>query len=155
MNAPRSREQESLGAVGSHDPSEEDALETDEPETGASDHGGVNGQESRRQAPEGPSLRQRAQAFPRQAWDEIQMAFPRLMGQPAYWQPRREYKPQERPFDPDDLPLEAERSDEDQRALELARAESAREADRAASQHQEEERGWRAVTSRILRPRDE
>ena len=45
------------------------------------------------------------------------MAMPRLMGQPAYARPPRvAVSETERPFDPDDLPLEAFRTDEE-RAL--------------------------------------
>jgi hypothetical protein len=84
----------------------------------------------------------------RQAWDQIQMAFPRLMGQPAYWRPRTMITPTERPFDPDDLPLEAERVEEERRlAAELARASAvAANKDRGEGSG----RGWRSVT-RLLR----
>jgi hypothetical protein len=81
----------------------------------------------------------------RQAWDEIQMAFPRLMGQPAYMRPRSLFSPAERPFDPDDLPLEAERSEDDRRAAEIL-ATSAGTKERADGGG----RGWRSVT-RLLR----
>jgi hypothetical protein len=80
----------------------------------------------------------------RQAWDEIQMAFPRLMGQPAYMRPRSLFSPAERPFDPDDLPLEAERSEDDRRTAEiLATSAGTKERDGGG-------RGWRSVT-RLLR----
>jgi hypothetical protein len=80
----------------------------------------------------------------RQAWDQIQMAFPRLMGQPAYMRPRSLFSPAERPFDPDDLPLEAERSEDDRRTAEiLATSAGTKERDGGG-------RGWRSVT-RLLR----
>jgi hypothetical protein len=48
------------------------------------------------------------------------MAMPRLLGAPAYARPpRMTLLETPRPFDPDDLPLEAERTDEEQQ---LARA---------------------------------
>jgi hypothetical protein len=81
----------------------------------------------------------------RQAWDQIQMAFPRLMGQPAYMRPRSMFSPAERPFDPDDLPLEAERSEDDRRAAEIL-ATSAGTKERGDGGG----RGWRSVT-RLLR----
>jgi hypothetical protein len=81
----------------------------------------------------------------RQAWDQIQMAFPRLMGQPAYLRPRSLFSPAERPFDPDDLPLEAERSADDRRAAHIL-ATSAGTKER----HDGGGRGWRSVT-RLLR----
>ena len=50
-------------------------------------------------------------------WMQQHMAMPRLMGQPAYARPPRvAVSETERPFDPDDLPLEAFRTDEE-RAL--------------------------------------
>jgi hypothetical protein len=81
----------------------------------------------------------------RQAWDQIQMAFPRLMGQPAYGRPRSLFSPTERPFDPDDLPLEAERSADDRRAAQIL-ATSAGTKERGDGGG----RGWRSVT-RLLR----
>jgi hypothetical protein len=50
--------------------------------------------------------------FPRVDWEQVHMAMPRLLGQPAYTPPRRSFEPASRPFDPDDLPLEAEREEE-------------------------------------------
>jgi hypothetical protein len=50
--------------------------------------------------------------FPRVDWEQVHMAMPRLLGQPAYTPPRRSFEPASRPFDPDDLPLEAERDDD-------------------------------------------
>jgi hypothetical protein len=82
----------------------------------------------------------------RQAWDQIQMAFPRLMGQPAYWRPRTMITPAERPFDPDDLPLEAERIEEERIAAERAHASMAA----ARGDRGDGGRGWRSVT-RLLR----
>ena len=45
--------------------------------------------------------------------DEQHMALPHLYGGPAYSRPPRPTPEIPRPFDPDELPLEAERSDED------------------------------------------
>jgi hypothetical protein len=45
--------------------------------------------------------------------DEQHMALPHLYGGPAYSRPPRPTAEIPRPFDPDELPLEAERSDED------------------------------------------
>lgn len=50
--------------------------------------------------------------FPRVDWEQVHMAMPRLLGQPAYTPPRRSFEPASRPFDPDELPLEAERDDD-------------------------------------------
>jgi hypothetical protein len=59
-----------------------------------------------------------------QAWEQIQMGFPKLMGAPAYWKPRRTFTPQDRPFDPDELPLEADRPEEGHETLGSADAPS-------------------------------
>ena len=45
--------------------------------------------------------------------DEQHMALPHLYGGPAYSRPPRPVQEIPRPFDPDELPLEAERTDED------------------------------------------
>jgi len=45
--------------------------------------------------------------------DEQHVALPHLYGGPAYSRPSRPVAEIPRPFDPDELPLEAERSDED------------------------------------------
>lgn len=41
------------------------------------------------------------------------VALPKLYGQPAYARPPRSVEDQPRPFDPDELPLEVEMSDEE------------------------------------------
>jgi hypothetical protein len=45
--------------------------------------------------------------------DEQHIALPKLYGQPAYARPPRTFDAQARPIDLDDLPIEAERTDED------------------------------------------
>jgi hypothetical protein len=45
--------------------------------------------------------------------EEHHMALPKLMGQPAYARPTRPVDVASRPFDPDDLPIVAEMTDEE------------------------------------------
>jgi hypothetical protein len=45
--------------------------------------------------------------------DEQHVALPRLYGAPAYARPARSVATLDRPFDPDDLPIEALQSEED------------------------------------------
>ena len=45
--------------------------------------------------------------------DEQHVALPTLYGAPAYARPPGAVPPNERPFDPDELPLEAEQTDEE------------------------------------------
>jgi len=48
------------------------------------------------------------------AIDEKQhVALPKLYGQPAYARPPRQATPEDRPFDPDDLPLEVTQTNEE------------------------------------------
>ena len=63
-----------------------------------------------------PSGADQAQDRSSQAWEQIQMGFPKLMGAPAYSKPRRTFTPQDRPFDPDELPLEADRPEDEEHA---------------------------------------
>ena len=49
--------------------------------------------------------------------DEQHVALPKLYGAPAYARPPRVYDPQDRPIDPDDLPIEAFRTEEDRELL--------------------------------------
>ena len=51
--------------------------------------------------------------------DEQHIALPKLYGAPAYARPPRPTTGAERPFDPDELPLEAHRSDEEQEFVEM------------------------------------
>ena len=46
------------------------------------------------------------------------VALPKLYGQPAYARPPRVVEDQPRPFDPDELPLEVEMSDEERMVAE-------------------------------------
>ena len=51
--------------------------------------------------------------------EEQHIALPKLYGAPAYGRPPRPALEIERPFDPDELPLEAHRTDEEQEFVEL------------------------------------
>ena len=46
--------------------------------------------------------------------DEQHVALPKLYGAPAYARPPRPVTDTERPFDPDELPIEAYRTDDDE-----------------------------------------
>ncbi len=52
------------------------------------------------------------------AIDEQHVALPQLYGAPAYARPAPPVEPTERPIDPDDLPIEAFRTDEEQELAE-------------------------------------
>jgi hypothetical protein len=52
------------------------------------------------------------------AQEHLHVALPKLYGAPSYSRPRQ-VAPPSRPFDPDDLPLEAYRSDEGEEAAGL------------------------------------
>lgn len=77
--------------------------------------------QSRGRAPSGAD---QAQDRSSQAWEQIQMGFPKLMGAPAYWKPRRTFAPQDRPFDPDELPLEADRPEDEEHANDVVSPEA-------------------------------
>jgi len=49
--------------------------------------------------------------------DENHVAFPKLYGAPAYARPPRPALPDDRPFDPDALPLEAHRTPDEHEIL--------------------------------------
>ena len=51
--------------------------------------------------------------------DEQHVALPKLYGAPAYARPPKLAEPTERPFDPDELPLEAFRTDEEREFVDL------------------------------------
>ena len=51
--------------------------------------------------------------------DEQHIALPKLYGAPAYARPPRPAEGVERPFDPDELPIEAYRTDEEQEFAEM------------------------------------
>ena len=149
MNAPHTEDPDSPAAAY---PDPTLAVEEDWTEPSAElDHDVPNGHAAVTEADDDPSFADRAGRHAREAWDQIQMAFPRLMGQPGYWGPRRMFTPTDRPFDPDDLPLEAERSEEERLAAEqLAQATAA---GRAEDDEGAGSRGWRSVT-RLLRMGD-
>lgn len=52
------------------------------------------------------------------AIDEQHVALPKLYGAPAYARPTPKVEPTPRPVDPDDLPIEAIRTDEEQQLAE-------------------------------------
>lgn len=77
-------------------------------------------------------------------------AMPRLSGAPAYARPLRPIPPGERPFDPDDLPLEAFRTEEDELLLaEIGRRRSAAAA--ANVMAPSSQGGLRSIAARLLR----
>jgi hypothetical protein len=51
--------------------------------------------------------------FPRVTMDEQHVALPKLYGAPAYARPAAPVPITERPFDPDELPIEAEQTDDE------------------------------------------
>ena len=85
-------------------------------------------------------------------WDKIHMAMPHLMGLPAYGRPARNYEPEHRPFDPDALPLEAERDPDD--VADPAAAESREGSEAAHSTNGSVPAAdlLRGITSRLRRP---
>lgn len=50
--------------------------------------------------------------------EQTHVALPKLMGAPAYARPPRQVTLRPRPFDPDDLPIEAYQTDDERRLLE-------------------------------------
>ena len=56
--------------------------------------------------------------------DEQHVALPKLYGAPAYGRPPRPAEDVERPFDPDEMPIEAERTLEEQDFLATLPAEA-------------------------------
>ena len=58
------------------------------------------------------------------AIDEQHVALPKLYGAPAYARPPRPSAETPKPFDPDDLPIEAVRSDEERELLATLPAEA-------------------------------
>ena len=50
--------------------------------------------------------------------EERQIALPKLYGAPAYTRPPRLVEPAVKPFDPDELPIAAARTDEEERFVE-------------------------------------
>ena len=58
------------------------------------------------------------------AIDEQHVALPKLYGAPAYARPPRAAADVERPFDPDDLPIEAVRTDEERELISTLPAEA-------------------------------
>jgi len=56
--------------------------------------------------------------------EQTHVALPRLMGAPAYARPPRPVRQRPRPFDPDDLPIEAYRTEDERRLLEALPADA-------------------------------
>jgi hypothetical protein len=89
------------------------------------------------------------------------MAMPSLRGAPAYARPPRHVDVIERPLDPDDLPLEALRNDDEQRlaaaiADGTATAAELHDADPGHPGHTlqpSESGGLKSIASRLRRPR--
>jgi hypothetical protein len=50
--------------------------------------------------------------------EQTHVALPKLMGAPAYARPPRQVSAKPRPFDPDDLPIEAHQTDDERRLVE-------------------------------------
>jgi len=84
--------------------------------------------------------------------DRRHSAMPKLYGAPAYARPPIvPVSPVERPFDPDDLPLEAERSDDDPGLADQAQAQAGGPVASASSPSKREAKP--RVRSRALRIR--
>jgi len=78
-------------------------------------------------------------------------AMPRLLGAPAYARPPRVAPPVERPFDPDDLPLEAFRTDEERHLLaEASHARSAQQVAGLGTLRPSSQGGLRSIAARLL-----
>jgi hypothetical protein len=58
------------------------------------------------------------------AIDEQHVALPKLYGAPAYARPPRQVADGDRPFDPDDLPIETEQTEEERELLSVLPARS-------------------------------
>lgn len=92
--------------------------------------------------------------------DEQHIALPKLYGAPAYARPPRPTTGVERPFDPDELPLEALRTEDEQEFAELlpARAYAPGGADLGRNGHGNNGRSelrprsfnFRAIAGRLL-----
>ncbi|HXR26970.1 MAG TPA: hypothetical protein VN771_03840 [Candidatus Baltobacteraceae bacterium] len=80
------------------------------------------------------------------------VAMPKLMGQPAYARPPRPLAVESpRPLDPDDLPIEAFRSEEDQRlAAQLARHGPVHDNGQGATLRPSSTGGLRGIAGRLL-----
>jgi len=80
------------------------------------------------------------------------MAMPRLMGQPAYARPPRPLAVETpRPMDPDDLPIEAFRSEEDQElAARIARGGAVHDNGQAVALRPSSVGGLRGIAGRLL-----
>ena len=72
--------------------------------------------------------------------DEQHIALPKLYGAPAYARPTAPVEIQPRPFDPDDLPIEAAQTEEDRAAAEALDREASQ-----AAQAQQMRRGRSAM----------
>jgi hypothetical protein len=62
--------------------------------------------------------------------EHLHSAMPKLFGAPAYARPKVEVAPVERPFDPDDLPLESARTNDEQELTQQLTATPYASADR-------------------------
>ena len=82
------------------------------------------------------------------AIDEQHVALPKLYGAPAYARPTALVETAERPFDPDDLPIEAVMTDEERRMAESLPAHAY-----APGGHGRSERAERRQSGPRLNPR--
>ena len=87
------------------------------------------------------------------AIDEPHVALPKLYGAPAYARPTPKVEPTPRPADPDDLPLEAIRTDEEQQLAETLPAYAFGEGGAQATGTQAAYAAFLAAPGPALRPR--
>jgi hypothetical protein len=83
--------------------------------------------------------------------EQHHLALPKLYGAPAYARPAAPVAHTTRPFDPDDLPLVAEMSDEERAALRGGGTISSDEASEAASAPSSGSPGLRSAKKRLRR----
>jgi hypothetical protein len=94
--------------------------------------------------------------------DEHHVALPKLYGAPAYARPPKPVIPLERPFDPDDLPIQVLQSKEEKALARAMPARSYRSHDPSTGRDGNDRNGWglrprpfslRAIAGRVIRGR--